>query len=130
MVSERCLPTFKLDVPTSWWVDLQALNFPPKRQQDDEDPELFGRIICQSLSIKNNCIKELEEGQNHRMCFFTNCHTMQIYCAHDSDEHDSLDILTLKISIRQSAEEAGKADPRTYEDSTRKFFEGVRHYSV
>jgi hypothetical protein len=121
-------PIFKLEVPSRWWVDLQPVECFSKLQKDDEVLELFGRIICQSLSIENNCIRKLEEGQDHRMYFFTNCRTMQVYCAHDSDEHDSLDILTLKSRIRQSAEDAGKADPRAYEDFTRKFFKGVRHY--
>lgn len=121
-------PSFKLEVSSRWWLDLQPVQCFSKFPKDDEVLKLLGKIICQFLSVENDCRRKLKEGQDHRMYFFTNCRTMQVYCAHDSDEHDSLDILTLKSRIRQSAEDAGKADPSTYEDFTKKFFKAVRHY--
>lgn len=86
--------------------------------------ELLARILCQALDVPRDCIRELrrDDYPEHKLIFFTNYRTIQVYCCHNASEKADLESLVSTDFRFRYTHKDHKLDGLTYDQWTQNLF--------
>jgi len=78
--------------------------------------KVFARILIEAMRIQRDCERPLLHlHDSHKLCFFTNRRTIQVYCCHNAFQKSAFVSLQQKDIVFQLEQENGEFDGVNYE---------------
>lgn len=104
---------------SQWWNEVSAMQ-KIKNTSDKEMLSLIAEVFCDGLGVPLDCSRALSEHEEHQLFYYTNCRTIQVFCAHSESERHELDQIPAVAREYSLLKEGGHLEKgSTYESYTR-----------